>query len=116
MLSSFTIMCRSTSWRWRCGSTGCGAVLGWLIRLLHLQQLHSCVSQHKLALALREYRLLHAGQGRSTLPHNKLIFPPELRYLPIWTLGARSLLWHLKDHSESVAEEASYWMRAYAHP
>ena len=44
--------------------------------------------QNKLALALREYRLLHAGQARGGLPHNKLIFPPTLRYLPIWVLGA----------------------------
>jgi hypothetical protein len=44
-------------------------------------------AQHKLALVLREYRLLHAGQGRGQLPHNKLIFPATLRYLPIWTLG-----------------------------
>ncbi len=45
--------------------------------------------QTKLVLALREYRLLHASASRgTTLPHNKLIFPPTLRYLPVWILGA----------------------------
>ncbi|CAL8469171.1 g8712 [Coccomyxa elongata] len=44
--------------------------------------------QTKLVLALREYRLLHASASRgTTLPHNKLIFPPTLRYLPVWILG-----------------------------
>lgn len=46
-------------------------------------------AQTKLVLALREYRLLHASASRgSSLPHNKLLFPPTLRYLPIWILGA----------------------------
>jgi len=44
--------------------------------------------QHKVGLALREYRLMHAAGGRGgALPHTALIFPPGLRYLALWTLG-----------------------------
>jgi hypothetical protein len=50
--------------------------------------MHTTAAQTKLVLALREYRLLHASASRgTTLPHNKLIFPPSLRYLPVWILG-----------------------------
>jgi hypothetical protein len=49
----------------------------------------AAVMQQKLALALREYRLLYVtGSRSSSVPHNKLIFPPTLRYLPVWLLGA----------------------------
>ena len=44
-------------------------------------------SQHKLGLALKEFRLLHATSARGSLPMNKLIFPPALKYLPVWSLG-----------------------------
>ena len=43
--------------------------------------------QHKLGLALKEFRLLHATSTRGALPMNKLIFPPALKYLPVWSLG-----------------------------
>ena len=45
--------------------------------------------QHKVGLALREYRLMHAagGRGGGALPHTALIFPPGLRHLALWTLG-----------------------------
>eukprot|EP00884_Botryococcus_braunii_P006881 jgi/Botrbrau1/16194/Bobra.354_1s0001.3 len=43
--------------------------------------------QNKLVAALREFRALHAALARSALPHNQLIFPRSLRYLPIWILG-----------------------------
>ena len=50
----------------------------------------NAVLQHKLVLALREYRSVHVAQARGgqPIPHNGLIFPPALRYLPIWALGA----------------------------
>ncbi|KAK9794070.1 hypothetical protein WJX73_006515 [Symbiochloris irregularis] len=46
--------------------------------------------QHKLVLALREYRAVHSAQARGgpAVPHNGLIFPPAMRYLPLWSLGA----------------------------
>ena len=31
---------------------------------------------------------MHAAASRGNLPHHQLIYPPSLRYLPIWTLGA----------------------------
>jgi protein transport protein SEC24 len=46
--------------------------------------------QHKVGLALREFRLMHAaggGRGGGALPHTALIFPPGLRHLALWTLG-----------------------------
>ena len=72
--------------------------------------------QHKVGLALREYRLAHAsaagggggygGQQQqfnnygaisaprpvaAVLPHNALVFPPGLRHLAVWTLGITKL-------------------------
>lgn len=77
--------------------------------------------QHKVGLALREYRLAHAsssggGSGggygggmhqhpqynsygavvapravAAVLPHNALVFPPGLRHLAVWTLGITKL-------------------------
>ena len=47
------------------------------------------VAQHKLGVALREYRMLH--QSRGAVPHHKLLFPPQLRCLPLWTLGELGL-------------------------
>ncbi len=44
-------------------------------------------AQHKLGLALKEYRLLHSTSARGSLPMNKLIFPPALKYLTVWSLG-----------------------------
>lgn len=44
--------------------------------------------QHKLVLALREYRSLHLSQSRGSVPHNALIVPPALRLAPAWALGA----------------------------
>lgn len=47
--------------------------------------------QNKLVVALKEYRLLHSQQAaaaRSQVPHSLLVFPPALRLLPLWTLGA----------------------------
>lgn len=46
--------------------------------------------QNKLVVALREYRILHsqqASQSRSQLPHNLLIYPSTLKFLPLWILG-----------------------------
>ncbi|CAK0784355.1 hypothetical protein CVIRNUC_007559 [Coccomyxa viridis] len=43
--------------------------------------------QHKVGLALKEFRLLHAASMRGAVPMNKLIFPPALKYLPLWSLG-----------------------------
>jgi hypothetical protein len=51
-----------------------------------------CWAQHKLGLALKEYRLLHSTSARGSLPMNKLIFPPALKYLTVWTLGEIALL------------------------
>ena len=31
---------------------------------------------------------MHAAAARGNLPHHQLIYPPSLRYLPVWTLGA----------------------------
>ncbi len=31
---------------------------------------------------------MHAAASRGNLPHHQLIYPPSLRYLPVWTLGA----------------------------
>ena len=42
--------------------------------------------QNKLVSAFSEYRLLHKQSSRQ-LPHNKLLYPPALRYLPLWMLG-----------------------------
>ena len=47
----------------------------------------SCRLQHKLGLALKEFRMLHTASGRGSVPMNKLIFPPALKYLPLWSLG-----------------------------
>ena len=49
---------------------------------------HVCGAQHKLSMALKEFRVMHAAASRGNLPHHQLIYPPSLRYLPIWTLGA----------------------------
>jgi len=35
---------------------------------------------------------MHAAASRGNLPHHQLIYPPSLRYLPVWTLGARPAL------------------------
>ncbi|KAK9811733.1 hypothetical protein WJX72_009241 [[Myrmecia] bisecta] len=43
--------------------------------------------QHKVTLALKEFRMLHSQHTRGSLPHNKLIFPESLKHLPLWTLG-----------------------------
>ncbi|KAK9828118.1 hypothetical protein WJX81_006860 [Elliptochloris bilobata] len=43
--------------------------------------------QHKLSMALKEFRVMHAAASRGNLPHHQLIYPPSLRYLPVWTLG-----------------------------
>ena len=48
--------------------------------------------QHKVGLALKEFRLLHAASMRGAVPMNKLIFPPALKYLPLWSLGETLLL------------------------
>ncbi len=50
-----------------------------------------CHSQHKLGLALKEFRLLHATSSRGSVPMNQLIFPPALKYLPVWSLGENML-------------------------
>lgn len=47
-----------------------------------------CGAQHKLSMALKEFRVMHAAAARGNLPHHQLIYPPSLRYLPVWTLGA----------------------------
>ena len=68
--------------------------------------------QHKVGLALREYRLAHASSSAggyggqqpqynqnygaprpvaAVLPHNALVFPPGLRHLAVWTLGITKL-------------------------
>ncbi len=61
--------------------------------------------QTKLVLALREYRLLHAAASRgTTLPHNKLIFPPTLRYLPVWILGACTLLFSCAPNALTMSK------------
>ena len=49
-------------------------------------------AQHKVGLALKEFRLLHAASMRGAVPMNKLIFPPALKYLPLWSLGETLLL------------------------
>ena len=49
-----------------------------------------CGAQHKLSMALKEFRVMHAAAARGNLPHHHLIYPPSLRYLPVWTLGARA--------------------------
>ena len=51
----------------------------------------TCV-HHKVGLALKEFRLLHAASMRGAVPMNKLIFPPALKYLPLWSLGETLLL------------------------
>ena len=46
--------------------------------------------QDKLVVALKEYRSLYSQQAvqqRAAMPMNLLIYPPSLRYLPLWTLG-----------------------------
>ena len=58
--------------------------------------------QNKLVSAFSEYRLLHKQSSRQ-LPHNKLLYPPALRYLPLWMLGEFSgALQCPKVHSQSV--------------
>ena len=47
----------------------------------------TCHLQGKLGLALKEFRLLHAQSSRGSVPMNQLIFPPALKYLPVWSLG-----------------------------
>ena len=39
---------------------------------------------HRATAGLKEFRLMHAAHFRA---HNKIIFPPTLRLLPLWTLG-----------------------------
>ena len=39
---------------------------------------------HRTTAGLKEFRLMHAAHFRA---HNKIIFPPTLRLLPLWTLG-----------------------------
>ena len=39
----------------------------------------------RLTAALKEFRVMHAPNFRA---NNRLIFPPTLRLLPLWTLGA----------------------------
>ncbi|KAK9861048.1 hypothetical protein WJX84_009471 [Apatococcus fuscideae] len=43
--------------------------------------------QHKVSLALKEYRLMHGPSARPSLHHTQFIFPESLRFLPILTLG-----------------------------
>ncbi len=64
--------CGSCAWQCGCMLTHTGA----------------CGAQHKLSMALKEFRVMHAAASRGNLPHHQLIYPPSLRYLPIWTLGA----------------------------
>ena len=60
-----------------------------------------CGAQHKLSMALKEFRVMHAAAARGNLPHHQLIYPPSLRYLPVWTLGA------LAHSEDSVARSSS---------
>ncbi|KAK9850792.1 hypothetical protein WJX84_010745 [Apatococcus fuscideae] len=43
--------------------------------------------QHKVSLALKEYRLMHGPSARPALHHSQFIFPESLRFLPILSLG-----------------------------
>lgn len=76
--------------------------------------------QNKLVVALKEYRSLYSQQAvqqRAAMPMNLLIYPPSLRYLPLWTLGTpphpsldrnayndwrSSRSWHLRSASSST--------------
>lgn len=42
----------------------------------------------RMTAGLKEFRLMHASHFRA---HNKLIFPPSLRLLPLYTLGGLTL-------------------------
>lgn len=67
--------------------------------------------QQKLALALREYRLLYVAntRGSAGVPHNKLIFPPALRYLPVWILGA------LRSTDQSLTCQSHFAVLSFVH-
>ena len=57
-------------------------------KAVHAQNRDMCGAQHKLSMALKEFRVMHSAASRGNLPHHQLIYPPSLRYLPVWTLGA----------------------------
>lgn len=64
--------------------------------------------QNKLVSAFSEYRLLHKQSSRQ-LPHNKLLYPPSLRYLPLWLLGkSQGALQCLKYKASYSCSSASH--------
>ena len=68
---------------------------------------------HRTTAGLKEFRLMHAAHFRA---HNKIIFPPTLRLLPLWTLGELSHLQHFGLHRRQPAADTAHTSRSsYLH-